>query len=233
MFRSAIFSLTLVVIGTAIVVQYAILVFLPLELEGLRGMTALRVGVLLTPMAIAAAITFPLGGRLTDAIGPRYPVVAGAALLGGSAWMLAHLDLSSPTSTIVIAIVIQGLGYGLALMPNSVTGLNALPRRFIAQATAVRQLNQRVAASFGVAVLATVLATQSKGFAPTSTRDVGASTVQDAYNTLFTVVMVLAAIATVLALFLPGRRRNQELLAERTAEQAEADAVVEAGFDVG
>ena len=219
MFGVPIFSLTLVVIACATVVQYGILVFLPLTLETVRGWTALRVGTMLVPMAVGAAITFPLGGRLTDRIGPRVPVFAGLALLGTSAWMLSHLTTTSSTSTIEVAVVVQGLGFGFAMMPNAVTGLNVLPARFVAQATAVRQLNTRIAASFGVAVLATILAQRLPGGGDTGT--VGSSASQHAYNQVFLVAAGVAAVGVVLSTFLPGSARNRELHAERTAEAEE------------
>lgn len=219
MFRVPVFSLTMVVTAATVVVQFGILVFLPLLLQTARGMTALRVGTMLVPMAVAAAITFPLGGRLTDRIGPRLPVTAGCLLLATSAFLLGNLELDSTVLTIEVALVIQGLGFGLAMMPNSVTGLNSLPRRFVAQASAVRQLNVRVAASFGVAVLATVVAMQMGAVSPAGPNDIGAAAVQDAYNTVFLSVSALAAVAAFLGAFLPGPKRNRQILADRTREQ--------------
>ncbi len=221
MFSVPIFTLTMGVIALAVVVQFGILVFLPLQLETVRGMSAFRVGTMLVPMALAAAITFPLGGRLTDRIGPRVPVVTGVLLLGVSAWILGHLTLDSPTLTIEIAVIAQGLGFGLAMMPNSVTGLNSLPKRFVAQATAVRQLNVRVAASFGVAVLAGIVATGLEGVSPSGLDGAGAATAQAAYNEMFVIISGLALLAGVLALFLPGRERNRQLQDERAAEYRE------------
>jgi MFS family permease len=221
MFKVPIFDLTLAVVSATVIVQFGILVFLPLQLETVRGLTALTVGTMLVPMAIAGAITFPLGGRLTDRIGPRVPVVSGAVLLSVSAFILSRLGIDSPTYMIEVAVVCQGLGFGLAMMPNSVTGLNALSNRFVAQATAVRQLNVRVMASFGVAVLATVLAMQ---MGP----DPSPGAAQDGYNTLFLIASICAAVGAVLALFLPGRERNRQLQAERSEEYQLATAAADA-----
>lgn len=218
MFRVPVFTLTMVITATTVVVQFGILVFLPLLLQTARGMTALQVGTMLVPMAAAAAITFPLGGRLTDRIGPRLPVTVGCLLLASSAFLLGNLELDSTVLTIEVALVLQGLGFGLAMMPNSVTGLNSLPRRFVAQASAVRQLNVRVAASFGVAVLATVVAMQMGEVSPAGPNDIGASAAQDAYNTVFLSVSGLAAAAALLGMFLPGTERNRQILDERTRE---------------
>lgn len=225
MFGFPIFNLTLAVVGATVVVQFGILVNLPLVLQTVRGFTALEVGTMLVPMAVAAAITFPLGGRITDRIGPRIPVVAGSALLCVSAGIFSQLAIDSPIYMIEIALICQGLGFGLSMMPNSVTGLNALPNRFVAQATAVRQLNVRVTASFGVALLATILAVQLGEMSMTGPEVAGSVAAQDAYNTVFGVAAGAAGIATALGFFLPGKERNRQLQSERAAEYAGVEAL--------
>jgi EmrB/QacA subfamily drug resistance transporter len=225
MFRVPIFTLTLGVIGATVIVQFGILVFLPLQLETVRQFTALKVGTMLVPMAVAGAITFPLGGRITDRIGARIPVVLGSALLLVAALIFSRLDVDAPLYLIELALVCQGFGFGFSMMPNSVTGLNALPSRFVAQATSVRQLNVRVMASFGVALLATILALQLGGLATTGGEVAGSTVAQNAYNTVFGVTAISAGIATVLALFLPGRERNRQLQDERAAEYTAADTL--------
>ncbi|MPZ52793.1 MAG: DHA2 family efflux MFS transporter permease subunit [Acidimicrobiia bacterium] len=222
MFRVPIFTLTLGVIGATVIVQFGMLVFLPLQLQTIREFTALEVGTMLVPMAIAAAITFPLGGRLTDRIGPRIPVVTGSILLAASAFILAQLEVDSPTYIIEIALICQGFGFGLSMMPNSVTGLNALPNRFVAQATSVRQLHVRVMASFGVAVLATLLAVMLGDMSATGTDVAGSVVAQDAYNTVFMVMAGSAVLAAIQGIFLPGKERNRELQSDRAAEYATA-----------
>jgi EmrB/QacA subfamily drug resistance transporter len=218
MFRVPIFTLTLGVIGATVIVQFGILVFLPLQLETVRQFTALKVGTMLVPMAVAGAITFPLGGRITDRIGARIPVVVGSALLLVAALIFSRLDVDSPLLLIELALICQGFGFGFSMMPNSVTGLNALPSRFVAQATSVRQLNVRVMASFGVALLATILALQLGDLATTGADVAGSTVAQGAYNTVFGVTAISAGFATVLAFFLPGRERNRQLQAARAAE---------------
>lgn len=225
MFRVPIFTLTLGVIGATVIVQFGILVFLPLLLETVRGFTALKVGTMLVPMAVAGAITFPLGGRITDRIGARIPVVVGSALLLVAALIFSRLEVDSPILLIELALICQGFGFGFSMMPNSVTGLNALPSRFVAQATSVRQLNVRVMASFGVALLATILALQLGDLATTGGEVAGSAVAQGAYNTVFGVTAISAGIATVLAFFLPGRERNRQLQADRAAEFTATEAL--------
>lgn len=222
-FKVPIFTLTILVSWTVILTQFGRLVFLPLELQTLRGMTAFEVGLLFTPAAVAAAAMFPLGGRLTDRIGPRPPVIVGTACMATAGWILGHLTVETPLRTIVLAMVVQGLGTGLAMMPMMVTGLNALPARFVAQAAAVRSLNRRVSASLGVAILATVVASRigavsAEGLAPDRIPEA-----QAAYNLVFLIGFVSALVGLAMAFLLPNAEQNRALHAERATEAEELE----------
>ena len=227
-FTVPVFSLTIAIGWMIVVMQYGRLVFLPLELETIRGMTAFRVGLLFTPAAAAAAATFALGGRLTDRIGPKLPVTVGAACIAVAAWMLGHLSTDTSIAFVLTAMVIQGLGTGLSTMPASVTGMNALPSRFVAQASAVRTLNRRVAASFGVAVLSTIVAMRLGAVSAAGISGPQLGTAQAAYNTVFLIAFYCALVAIVLAQFLPNREQNHLLHEARAAERAEDELTADA-----
>jgi hypothetical protein len=80
-------------------------------------------------------------------------------------------------------------------------------------------------ASFGVALLATILSMRLGGMSTTGPEVAGSVIAQDAYNTIFLVAAFSAGIATVLAFFLPGKERNRQLQSDRAAEYAAADAL--------
>lgn len=223
MFKVSIFTLTVVIAWTSSIVQFGRLVFLPLELQTLRDMTALEVGGLFVPAAVASALMFPIAGRVTDRIGPRVPVVVGGLCMAVATWMLAHLSPTTPVSTIATALVIQGTGTGLAMMANAVTGMNALPASFVAQASALRSINRKVAAALGVAVLATVVSMRlgSVSAAGIAAAEVGRA--QAAYNAVFFVAFGCAVASVVLGMFLPDRRANRALQDARAAEHVEPD----------
>lgn len=128
MFTVFVFNLTIFIGWAVVVLQYSRMVFLPLELETLRNMTALAVGVLFIPSAAAAALSFYVGGRITDRIGPKFPVMFGAVVLTIAALILGTLSLTSPIWVVLVGMIVQGFGSGFALMPVAVTGMNALPR---------------------------------------------------------------------------------------------------------
>ena len=207
------FRLTLGITALLTVLQYGRLVFIPLELQNVRGFSALDVGWLLSPGAVATAVTMPICGRLADRIGPRPPVLAGATLIAVGAFFLSNLTVDTSKGRLVAVFVIQGLGTGLSLMPLAVAGMNHLPARFVSQGSGLRILNRQVVAAIGVAVLSSLVASQIGDGSLLD--DVDAL---DAYNSVFLVGLGASIVAIVLALFLPSRTRMAEVNAERDTE---------------
>src|SRR4029079_16604656 len=81
---------------------------------------------------------------------------------------LWQLDQSAPTIESVGLMMLQGIAWGLTLSPLLVAGLNEVPKRLVAQASAVRSLAQQVSGAVGVATLTAVVATQLAGDSTTA-----------------------------------------------------------------
>jgi DHA2 family multidrug resistance protein len=222
MFRIPTYSTTITVICLLTLSQYGRLVFVPLELESLRGMSPLRTGLVLTPTAVGAALTMPIGGRLADRIGARLPVTLGLLPVAAATWYLTTLTPTSSLFWLMFWLFVSGAGFGIAMMPNTVAGLNSLPGNLLATGSATRQLCRQIFGSVAVAGLTAVVATQIGGhIAYNGTHAV--EVVQAAYNDVF-VVGFWALVATVVAaLFLPGKEAS---LAMQRARAAEAESIV-------
>jgi predicted MFS family arabinose efflux permease len=177
--------------------QYARLVFVPLALETLRGYSALRVGVLLTPAAVLSACGMPIAGRLVDSIGPRRPMIAGTSLMCVGAFLLGQIKPSTPDAMIVLGLAVQGLGFGLASLPALVVAVNKLEQRYVAQASTLRTLTSQVAGATSVAVLTAVVAIRMGSGTPSAEHQ------QAAYDTAFLAASIGMVIALLLALRVP------------------------------
>lgn len=216
-FRRPVFALTMAIVWVVTVAQFARLVFVPIELETLRDMTALHVGLIMAPAALGASAAMPVGGWLTDHVGPRPPVVLGLTIMAIGTWLLANLGLTTGEVHIAVALLIVSTGIGFSNTPNMVAALNTVPAALLSQGTAIRSINRQVAGSFGVALLSTVVITQIgavSAFGVEGSR----TSIQHAYNLVFYVALGSIAIALILAMFLPNARRNREFLEERARE---------------
>ncbi len=201
MFNQRAFRLSAAAMLCVLIAQYGRLVFIPLELESVRGISPLRVGLLFLPAAAAQAIGMQTGGRLVDRIGARLPMVVGAAILFVAVAGYASLSLTTPITLVAVLLTVQGLGSGLMGAPATVAGLSDLPRHLLAQGTAIRSLTGQVGGALSVALLGAIIAIGT-GSDPTPHQS------QAAYNTAFAVAAVIVLIALVLSCRMPNPKRT-------------------------
>ncbi len=131
--------------------------FVPLFLQTVRGLGAFEVGLLMMPGALVTGATMPLGGWLYDRFGPRVPVTVGLALLVYATLLLHRLTAETPEATIAGWMALRGVGMGLSMMPATTAGMAFVPTSLVSRASAVNNIIQRVAGSFGIAVFGSLL----------------------------------------------------------------------------
>jgi EmrB/QacA subfamily drug resistance transporter len=225
LFTVPLYALSLVMVWLVTVVLYARLNFLPVELQVVRGLPAQQVGFILVPSALGLAVTMAMGGWLADRVGARIPTMVGLSVLSVTTWQLATLEPTTEVSWIVGVLLLQGLGSGLMRIPVNVTGMNALDNRDITQGAALRSLNRQVAGALAVAVLAGMLTIQLGSIAPEVTTAAEVAQAQAAYNSLFRVAFVFVLLALCASVFMPGKRRMQQLQELRARQYADDDSV--------
>jgi EmrB/QacA subfamily drug resistance transporter len=205
MFADTSFRLSMGAMVFVYVGQFGRLVFLPLELQGLRGKTPLAVGLLFLPAALVTAGAMSIGGRLVDKVGPRMPIAIGCACMVVAMIGLARLTLGTPMLAIAAILCLQGFGLGIITSPALVAGLSELPPNLLSQGTAVRSLMGQVSGAVTVAVLGLVIATRS-GANPSPAH------AQAAYNSAFAVAAAGVVVSLWLASRLPSRPPPAHLL---------------------
>ncbi|HZR39150.1 MAG TPA: MDR family MFS transporter [Ktedonobacteraceae bacterium] len=134
----------------------------PIYLQSLRGQSAFQAGLLLLPQALASMVTLILGGRLVDRIGARVVMIPGLLILAFATWQLSFITLYTPYGWLQLLLIIRGLGFGLCVQPLTVTGLSEMGPRQLPQASSINTVTRSVSSSLGIAVLATLVQTQSK-----------------------------------------------------------------------
>ena len=100
-------------------------------LEGVVGLSVLTASYLLIPMAVASAVFGPIGGSLSDRLGPSRISSAGLALAFASLILLAYLTTSTSLIQIGVIECLVGIGLGMFWPSNTSAIMSALPpRRF-------------------------------------------------------------------------------------------------------
>ena len=217
MFRNPTFAMASGITFLVVMAQFARLVFIPLQLEDLRGYTALDVGLMLAPAGVATAVGMSIGGRLADRVGVRVPLIIGTSVMAVGLLALANMGLSTPLWLVAIFLAVQGTGMGLHAAPATVAAMDTLTPDLLGDGTAVRNLASQVGGAVSVALMGAVYAIVTP---------VGATPeqAQRGYDVIFYVALAGMVGAIALAVKLrpvPRAERSEELeLDEVEAETA-------------
>ncbi|MDT7638892.1 MAG: hypothetical protein QOC83_3180, partial [Pseudonocardiales bacterium] len=119
------FTNSILLLGIAVTGLFAVLYFLPQFLQVVQGMQALDAGLVLVPAALVLVVLMPVAGRIYDRFGPRWPVVAGLAIMAYGSFLMAGMTPDTPRLQLEIWTFIRNVGVGLAMMPIFASGVSA------------------------------------------------------------------------------------------------------------
>jgi DHA2 family multidrug resistance protein len=134
----------------------------PLYLQNIRGLSAFQSGLILLPQALAAMVSVIIGGRLVDRIGVRAVMIPGLLILAFATWQLTDISVYSSYGWLQLMFILRGIALGLTVQPLTVATLSEISPRQLAQASSLSTVNRAVASSLGIAVLATIVQTQTQ-----------------------------------------------------------------------
>jgi EmrB/QacA subfamily drug resistance transporter len=139
---------------------------MPFFLERGQGLSALKAGLLLTPIPLTTTIVAPLSGILSDRIGPRIPATLGAATMALALYLLADVSADMTYTALIWRLVVMGVGQGLFNSPNSSAVLGSVPRPRLGTASAtlaqMRVNGQSIGIALGGAIVASRVVTHTQ-----------------------------------------------------------------------
>jgi len=129
--------------------------FISLYLQYLKDFDARSAGLIMISQPVAMTLLSPLAGRLSDKINPGVIASAGMTLTASGLIMLCFVTPSTPVSTIVILLLVMGIGFGLFSSPNSNAIMSSVEKRYLGVASGVvgtmRMIGQML--SMGIAMM--------------------------------------------------------------------------------
>ncbi len=135
------------------------MLLLPLYYQVVRQESALASGLLLAPQGIGAMVTMPVGGKLTDRMGPGRVVLFGLVIVVGTvAAFTALLQTDSSYWLLGAVLFVMGLGLGLTMMPVMAAAIQTLGHHEVPRASTMLNIFQQVSASVGTALMSVLLA---------------------------------------------------------------------------
>lgn len=167
--RDALLDLSLFKVGTfswgnltaamVAIGEFSLMFVLPLFLVNSIGLSTVRTGLVLAAMALGAFLSGASARHLAARFGAPGTVVLGLALevigVGLLAWVVAE---QASTWFVVTALVVYGIGLGLASAQLTSTVLRDIPEELSGAGSATQSTVRQLGSAFGAAIAGSVLA---------------------------------------------------------------------------
>jgi MFS family permease len=159
LFRNRVFSPTVVFAAIMGLAMFGGIIFLPVYLQVVQGMTPTESGLALLPMMAGLFGTSVASGQLMTQSGryKRFPI-AGAAVTVAGYLLLSTLDIDTPYWQVALYIFVLGAGLGFTMQIVVTAVQNAVERRDMGSATSSVTFFRSLGGAFGTAIFGAVLA---------------------------------------------------------------------------
>ncbi|MEJ2060617.1 MAG: DHA2 family efflux MFS transporter permease subunit [Gammaproteobacteria bacterium] len=147
------FLITLIGIGL-----FGSMLLQPLMMENLMNYPVLDTGLVMAPRGLASMFSMMLVSRLSGKVDPRLMILVGITFATGGSWMMTQYTMVLSMSSLIVPMVLQGLGMGLIFAPLAAVAYATLAPQFTAEAAGMFSLLRTVGSSIGISALSTLLA---------------------------------------------------------------------------
>ncbi|WP_399926849.1 MFS transporter [Streptomyces kanamyceticus] len=174
-FSGASFSLVLLTFANG-----GLMLVLTQYLQFVLGYSPTETGLAFAPMAVATLLFNGVGATLGNKIGNRPMTAAGLAVIAAGFGVLASLPSDVGFGMLAAAMVLIGIGGGLAMPAATAALMSAVPAEHAGVGSALNDTVQQAGAALGVAVLGTVLSRTYTGAMPDAAPAGASHSVSDA-----------------------------------------------------
>jgi DHA2 family methylenomycin A resistance protein-like MFS transporter len=151
-FRAAVLG----VLGATVILP-ASFILVPLLVERLQGGTAQTAGLVLLGISGLGAVAAPFGGRLSDRLGRRRPVVAGSLCTTAGLVTLWLFAVGSGSVAVFAMLGIVGFGMGFAGSPRQAAAMDAIPGDRVGMAAGTYYTGRYLGGVLGASLAGAVL----------------------------------------------------------------------------
>jgi len=207
-----------VLFGAAV---YGMFFIITLYLQQVLGYSPLEAGFAWLALSATALFTSVGGAQLVTRIGPRRPLVAGLATAAVGIWLLSRLPAEATyTSDLLPALIVSGIGIGLAFVTMSIGALEGVEERDSGLASGLVNTTQQIGGALGVAVLSTIALTRTEDVLATQPTQPPAAALTEGFGDALLAGAAFAAGGALLAAVLIRRRVAAAAVGDGHAEVA-------------
>jgi EmrB/QacA subfamily drug resistance transporter len=160
LFRNPVISICSIAVFVLGMGMFGVIIYLPLFMQGVLGVSPTQSGNLLTPLMMGAVMGSIASGQLVSRTG-RYKALAltGSIMVAVGMIFFARMDASTERLSVIWGMIIAGLGMGLLQPIYTVAVQNVAPRDKMGAATSSTVFFRSIGSTVGVAIFGTLMLT--------------------------------------------------------------------------
>jgi len=159
-FRRRAFSGAVASVGFVMFGLFGAMFVLTQYLQFALGYTPLQAGIRALPAAGAIAVVAPLAAQLVIRAGTRITITVALCFVSSGLWLLSRTTTASTYGDIVLAMVLLGVGAGLAIPSATASVMGSLPQRHTGVGGGTNGTFIQVGGALGIAVIGSLLITR-------------------------------------------------------------------------
>lgn len=140
LFKNRIFSTSLILGIFVSMAMFGSVMFLPLFIQGVVGLNPQNSGLVMSPMMISFIIGSMVAGQIMTRTG-KYRTLAhvSAAVICIGSFLLMNMDMNTKYPTVIVNMVVLGMGIGSLMPLLNIAVQNAFPYRMMGTVNATQQ----------------------------------------------------------------------------------------------
>ncbi|GAA3408727.1 MDR family MFS transporter [Paenibacillus hodogayensis] len=141
--------------------MFGAIMFVPLFMQGIVGVSASASGTVMTPLMISMIITSIVGGQIVYKIGVRVQIMVGMIIMAGGFIFLTQLGMNTTKLGASGIMVVLGVGMGLVMPILTLALQDSFPKSELGVVTSSSQFFRSIGGTFGMTILGAIMNHQS------------------------------------------------------------------------
>jgi EmrB/QacA subfamily drug resistance transporter len=137
--------------------MFGAIMFVPLFMQGIIGISASESGTVMTPMMFAMILTSILAGQFVKKVGIRIQMIVGMTVMSFGFYLLSTMTIETTKLQAMIDMVILGLGMGIVMPLLTLALQESFPKSELGVVTSSSQFFRQIGGTFGMTILGAVM----------------------------------------------------------------------------
>ncbi|WNQ10389.1 MDR family MFS transporter [Paenibacillus aurantius] len=137
--------------------MFGAIMFVPLFMQGVVGVSASQSGTIMTPLMITMIIFSIAGGQLVYKLGVKIQMIAGMLVMASGFWMMTTMTLETTKLQASSYMVLLGAGMGLVMPILTLALQESFPKSELGVVTSSSQFFRSIGGTFGMTILGAIM----------------------------------------------------------------------------